>query len=116
MRRSGRGDDVTSEDLDRAILVIQAFRRAHAAPLVTANNGLRSMVRTEGCRVEVTQRLKRFATIFDKAQREPTLDVSRMQDIGGVRSVLDSIDEVSRAPTQGDADCPWVLRLHHHPA
>ena len=96
LRRFGRGETVDHDELNRAVRVVQAFRRAHAGPLVTANNGLRSMVRTEGCRVEVTQRLKRFVTILDKLQREPTLDLSRMQDVGGVRAVLDSIDEVRR--------------------
>ena len=58
--------------------------------------GLRSMVDTEGCRVEVTQRLKRIPTIVDKLQREPTIRLSTMQDIGGCRAVLDSIDEIRR--------------------
>lgn len=53
------------------------------------------MVKPKGCRVEVTQRLKRFIMIYDKLQREATLDLSRMQDIGGVRAVLDSIDEAA---------------------
>lgn len=95
-RRVGRGDaDLPGSELDSAISVVQAFRRAHAASLVTANNGLRSMVKPKGCRVEVTQRLKRFIMIYDKLQREATLDLSRMQDIGGVRAVLDSIDEAA---------------------
>ena len=96
LRRYGRGEELSADEVDSAISVVQAFRRAHAAPLVVANNGLRSMARTEGCRVEVTQRLKRFVTIYNKLQREPTLDLSRMQDIGGVRAVLDSIDEIRR--------------------
>jgi hypothetical protein len=54
------------------------------------------MVKTEGCRVEVTQRLKRFITILDKLKREPTLDLSKMQDIGGVRAVVGSIEEIRR--------------------
>ena len=111
-RRVGRGEDVPSDELEAAVAVVQAFRRAHAGPLATANNGLRSMVRTEGCRVEVTQRLKRFVTIYDKVKREPTLDLSRMQDIGGVRAVLDSIEEIRRVesrlrrtrPVRGYAD------------
>lgn len=105
-RRIGRGEVVTSGELDGAIHIVQAFRRAHAGPLVSANNGLRSFVKTEGCRVEVTQRLKRFVTIYDKMQRERTLDLSRMQDIGGVRAVLDSIDEIRRVETRLKARRP----------
>lgn len=51
MRRFMRGE----LDMDRvvgpdpyveAVAVIEAWRAAHATPLVTANNGLRSMLRT----------------------------------------------------------------------
>ncbi len=69
LRRWGRGESFSRDQVDDAVKIVQAFRRSHAAPLVTANNGLRSMVRTEGCRVEVTQRLKRFVTIIDKLKR-----------------------------------------------
>lgn len=59
--------------------------------------GLRSVVNTERCaRVEVSQRLKRVPTILDKLAREPTLALAKMQDIGGCRAVLSSIDEVRR--------------------
>lgn len=79
-----------------AVETLIRFRAAHAAPLVTANNGLRSMVRSEGCQVEVSQRLKRIPTILDKLTREPTLALARMQDLGGCRAILNSIDEVRR--------------------
>jgi putative GTP pyrophosphokinase len=72
------------------------WRAMHSRPLVKANNGLRSMVKTEGCVVEVSQRLKRVPTIFNKLKREPTLALSRMQDIGGCRAVLESIAEIRR--------------------
>lgn len=95
LRKFMRGDaSVTREQAERAILVVDAFRAAHQKPLVTANNGLRSMLHTERCAIEVSQRLKRFMTILDKLEREPTLALSRMQDIGGCRAILGSIDEV----------------------
>lgn len=84
------------EEYLRALDVLTAFRAAHALPLRKANMGLRSMVRTEGCRVEVSQRLKRIPTIIDKLLREPTMALGNMGDIGGCRAVLDSIDEVRR--------------------
>lgn len=52
------------------------------------------MVKTEGCQVEISQRLKRMPTILDKLRREPDMDLSRMQDFGGCRAVLENIDEV----------------------
>jgi len=44
----------------------------------------------------VGQRLKRVPTIIDKLTREPTMQLANMQDIGGCRAVLNSVDEVRR--------------------
>jgi ppGpp synthetase/RelA/SpoT-type nucleotidyltranferase len=84
------------EAIEAAFEVLLAFRAAHSAPLAKATMGLRSMVSSEGCRVEVTQRLKRSSTILDKLGREPTMQLANMQDIGGSRAVLDTIDELRR--------------------
>lgn len=82
-------------DLERALDVISRYRAAHQYALTKASQGLRSMVRTEGCDgPKVSQRLKRFRTILDKLQRQPGMQLARMQDIGGCRAVLASIEEV----------------------
>lgn len=54
------------------------------------------MVRTEGCVVRVSQRLKRIPTILDKLARHPTMALSTMQDIGGSRAILDNVQELRR--------------------
>lgn len=111
LRKYFRGDIAGEEGLNSALAAIDvviAFRAAHAAPLVSANNGLRSMLRTESCRVEVSQRLKRMATILDKLQREPTLALVKMQDIGGVRAVLDDVDQVRRVEARIKKNRPVV--------
>lgn len=96
LRRWARGD-LTEESAHRAALdALLAFRAAHEVPLTKANMGLRSAVHTERCQIEVSQRLKRVPTIIDKLTREPTMQLANMQDIGGCRSVLDTIDEVRR--------------------
>jgi putative GTP pyrophosphokinase len=84
----------TSPEVERAVDVLIDFRAAHEYPLVKANMGLRSVVRSTGCKVEVSQRLKRARTILDKLAREPTMQLANMQDIGGCRAVLASIAEV----------------------
>ncbi len=84
----------TSPEVDRALDVLLDFRAAHEYPLVKANMGLRSVVRSTGCKVEVSQRLKRSRTILDKLAREPTMQLANMQDIGGCRAVLASVAEV----------------------
>lgn len=97
LRRFIRGDDRDVDRANEAFEVMVAFRALHQLPLTTANMGLRSMVRTEKCAApEVSQRLKRVPTILDKLVREPTLALAKMQDLGGCRAVLASVDEVYR--------------------
>ncbi|MGP0108112.1 MAG: RelA/SpoT domain-containing protein [Acidimicrobiales bacterium] len=87
---------IADERFDRAVETLLAYRAAHQYPLGKANMGLRSMVSTERCEIEVSQRLKRTVTIVHKLSREPTMQLANMQDIGGCRAVLNSIDEVRR--------------------
>jgi putative GTP pyrophosphokinase len=83
--------------------LVEAWRERHAGPLRNANANLRHYVRPHFVRnaeiVSVTQRLKKFSTILDKLQRYPTMRLTGMEDIGGVRAVLPTqaaADEVSR--------------------
>lgn len=87
---------ISEEDVNEAIRVLWRFRAAHEYALTKATMGLRSVVRTERCRPEVSQRLKRASTIILKLTREPTMQLANMQDIGGCRAVLDSVDELRR--------------------
>jgi ppGpp synthetase/RelA/SpoT-type nucleotidyltranferase len=51
-----------------------------------------------GGEIEISQRLKRFSTIVDKLRREPTMQLTTMEDIGGVRAILRNqalVDEVA---------------------
>lgn len=95
IRKYYRGE-VDIDAAVEALQLVEEWRAAHYVPLVSANNGLRSRAKTAGVEAEVTQRLKRRQTILDKVQREPTLDLSRMQDIGGCRAVVASIDDLRR--------------------
>ena len=42
----------------------------------------------------VAQRLKRVSSIYEKLRRFPKMNLSRMQDIGGARAVLPTLDDV----------------------
>lgn len=90
------GGVVATPELDAAIDVLVSWRASHQYPLTKATMGLRSMVKSEGCSVEVSQRLKRIPTIMDKLRREPTLALANMQDIAGCRAVVANIDELRR--------------------
>lgn len=105
IRRTLRGEEIAPDDTRGAFDVLLAFRAAHQRPLTTANMGLRSIVKTVGCEdPEVSQRLKRVPTIVDKLRREPSLALANMQDLGGCRAVLRSVEEVRKVQA----------RLEHH--
>src|SRR5579859_7838205 len=103
-----RGEGVQPDLLIRSYDMLIAWRAAHSMPLASANMGLRSMVKSSGYEVEVSQRLKRIPTILDKLVREPTMALASMQDIGGVRAVLNSIDEVRRVEARVRKNRPPV--------
>lgn len=96
IRKFQRGELSDLAAFNGAVEVMETWRQAHEVALITANNGLRSMARTEAINAQITQRLKRRQTILDKLTREPTLDLSRMQDIGGCRAVVPTMLELRR--------------------
>ncbi|HYM96703.1 MAG TPA: RelA/SpoT domain-containing protein [Candidatus Sulfotelmatobacter sp.] len=96
LRHFLRGQQVSQESVDQAMALVRNYRAAHQYPLIKANMGLRSVVQTEHCPVEVSQRLKRMNTILDKLRREPTMALGNMQDIGGCRAVIPSIGQLRR--------------------
>jgi putative GTP pyrophosphokinase len=93
-------DDFESslDDLVEAMVAVTWWRSLHARPLSRVAANLRYHVAAEGGqvdgRVDVTQRLKRRPTIFNKLEREPTMQLTQMQDIGGVRARLPSLAHV----------------------
>lgn len=96
LRQWQRGELVSEDQQSAASEVLLDHRAAYRAPLTKATMGLRSVVQTEGCSVDVSQRLKRVPTILNKLVREPTMQLATMQDIGGCRAVLNSINEVQK--------------------
>lgn len=82
------------ETLFRAYRAVTWWRSLHARPLTKVAVNLRYHVAQEEAlvdgRIDVAQRLKRRITIIDKLFREPTMEVTQMQDIGGVRARLPS--------------------------
>jgi len=85
------------------VRLVEARRGAHAGPLRNANANLRHYVKPHTAGrpeiVSVTQRLKKFSTILDKQCRYPTMKLSKMEDVGGVRAVVpdqSAADDISR--------------------
>jgi putative GTP pyrophosphokinase len=85
-------------ELAEAIRTIIAYRAMHARPMTSVTMGIRSMVTTvrRDDSIRPAQRFKREDRILTKLLRYPRMRLSQMEDIGGCRVVLPSIDEVYR--------------------
>jgi putative GTP pyrophosphokinase len=81
-------DPPVTEEVAEAWLLVRDFRAGFQRPLDKVTIQLRRIVGYESEEVVVAQRLKRMPTILDKLERQPTMDITRMQDIGGCRAVL----------------------------
>lgn len=83
---------------NEALEVLSSWRAYHAIPLDTFAKVLKERVKkiSKKQNALVAQRLKRTPSILLKLRRHSTMRLSTMQDIGGVRAVLDSIDEVNK--------------------
>lgn len=87
---------VQQERLDDALTVVNNWRSAHSFPLNTFQVGLRRRARDIDGTALVAQRLKRLSSIKLKLQRFQTMQLSRMQDIGGCRAVVDSVSQARK--------------------
>ncbi|HOI97956.1 MAG TPA: (p)ppGpp synthetase, partial [Candidatus Pacearchaeota archaeon] len=67
------------------------WRACHAYPINTFQATLRRKLKKFPANPIVAQRLKRMPTIIEKLRRYPKMQLARMQDIGGVRAILNSV-------------------------
>lgn len=93
-------DSYTHSEIADAISVLTNWRASHAYPVNTFQATLRYRLRSMGIRALVAQRLKRTPSIVAKLGREGGMRLSRMQDIGGLRAVVDSIPHVREIEKQ----------------
>jgi putative GTP pyrophosphokinase len=99
---------LTIEDADKQIWaydVLSNWRACHNYPINTFQATLRDRLENIDTEATVAQRLKRFPSIVLKLQRFHGMKLARMQDIGGLRAIVDSVEKVRqleatyRAPT-----------------
>jgi len=84
------------QERDAALEVLSNWRSFHVAPLNTFAKVLKQRVK-KVCEREntiVAQRLKRTPSILLKLQTHKTMRLSAMQDIGGLRAILDNVIDV----------------------
>lgn len=86
------GDPKTPEYQD-GLKIVNDWRASHAYPISTFKSTLRKKVSSYKNPI-VAQRLKRLPTIIDKLQRYPEMQLARMQDIGGIRGIVSTLNQV----------------------
>ncbi|MEK9196439.1 MAG: RelA/SpoT domain-containing protein, partial [Patescibacteria group bacterium] len=90
--RSSKPD---SDEYRDALNIVNDWRVCHAYPVNTFVATLRKKVRKYKDPI-VAQRLKRLPTIVNKLDREPSMKLSRMHDIAGVRGVVKTMDDLNK--------------------
>lgn len=82
--------DVSQKEINQAFVILNNWRAAHISPL----NTIASSLTSNNSNAIVVQRLKRLDSIIGKLRRFPQMNLSKMQDIGGCRIILDNIEQV----------------------
>jgi putative GTP pyrophosphokinase len=87
-------DKTNGLTIEEATSIADTWRACHAYPINTFQATLRRKLRKFSNDPLVAQRLKRMPTIIQKLRLYPKMQFARMQDIGGVRAILDSVHDV----------------------
>lgn len=98
------------DDVHRSIAVVEWWRTLHSRSLARVNANLRYYVRKADTEPEVTQRLKRFSTICHKLHRQPTMTLTTMEDIGGVRVIMPTQQQVFDVCEMLEKADRWEIR------
>lgn len=101
--------NATEVQREHALEVIDNWRAAHAYPMHTlAINLKRQVADIEGA--VVVQRIKRLDTICGKLVRFPDMQLYRVQDLGGCRVILPTVEDVYQVKHQLETS-----RIRHEP-
>jgi hypothetical protein len=73
---------------------VNNFRALHFLPLIRMRTNLHRHFQSLGGKRTIVQRLKRIPTIIDKTKRFPDIGFASFQDIGGIRVVVENINDV----------------------
>lgn len=98
VRKAGemlRTPDLPEQETIAALQVLSDWRSLYYRPINTIQVLLRKKIAALGIKSAiVAQRLKRTPSIIAKLKRFPNMQLDRMQDIGGIRAVVNNVTEV----------------------
>jgi (p)ppGpp synthase/HD superfamily hydrolase len=84
------------EDHEAALSITNNWRSAHGYPLNALQMNLRRIARKFDDDPIVAQRIKRLSSITGKLRRLDWLTLDEMQDLGGCRAVMSSVEAVEQ--------------------
>jgi len=84
-----------SIDYEHAIDILNDWRSSHSYPINTFQATLRAKIKKIDRDAIIAQRLKRTPSIINKLERLTGMKLSRMQDIGGLRAVVKTLDQAN---------------------
>ena len=90
------GHAYTTLSIEEPLTTVNNWRSSHAFPLNTMQMNLREKSKQIGSGSIVAQRIKRLSSIESKLRRFDWLSLSKMQDLGGCRAVVRSVDCADR--------------------
>lgn len=82
-------------EYNEAIQVLNNWRASHAVPLHGISQNVRNTVRRISDSAVVARRLKRMRSVLHKLERYPSMSAARIQDYGGVRAIMGSVEDVN---------------------
>ena len=88
-----RNSDSSTEQITEATQIIDNWRAAHSYPLHVIYIHLRRLAGGNS-NIIVAERLKRLDSIVNKLKREPNMSLWTMQDLGGCRFIVPTLEEV----------------------
>ena len=98
VRRAGeilRTPGLSDAEMEEAFQVLSDWRALYYRPINTIQVLIRQKINALHIKSAiVAQRLKRTPSIIAKLKRYPKMQLDRMQDIGGIRAVVNSVTEV----------------------
>ena len=86
----------TPEAKANALATINHWRACHAYPINTFQSTLRGRVNRVSANAIVATRLKRLPSISKKLEINQGMQLARMQDVGGLRAVVETVAQVRK--------------------
>lgn len=83
-------------EVENARLLVAKWRACHLKPLQALADDLQQRLERLGIRAVVARRLKRLFRIRNKLRQSTSMRLTQMQDIGALRAIVNTIDEVHR--------------------